>query len=105
MIDNGAGGEYRAAMTLLAITTGAPGLANMVLSRLARAPVDQTLATFIAEFEPLMAGDPWREERRCLTTAFSRYAAVRGGVDKVAVEELHGWAPEVSRFKLRAGAL
>ena len=110
LVDEGAGGEYRAAMALLAITTGAPGLANMVLSRLWHEAPDKPLDDFLAELAPLIDGEAWREECRCLLAALQHYAdavaAEPGGPKGVlTIKDLRGWSPDVARFTFRSGVL
>lgn len=110
LVDEGARGEYRAAMALLAITTGAPGLANMVLSRLWHETPDKPLDEFLAELAPLIDGEAWREECRCLLAALQHYAdavaAEPGGPKGVlTIKDLRGWSPDVARFTFRSGVL
>ncbi len=110
LVDEGARGEYRAAMALLAITTGAPGLANMVLSRLWREEPDLPLDDFLAELTPLIDGEAWREECRCLLAALQHYAdsvsAEPGGPKGVlTIRDLRGWSTDVARFTFRSGVL
>ena len=112
LVDEGARGEYRAAMALLAITTGAPGLANMVLSRLWHEAPDKPLDEFLAELAPLIDGEAWREECRCLLAALQHYAdavadaAEPGGPKGVlTIKDLRGWSPDVARFTFRSGVL
>lgn len=110
LIDEGARGEYRAAMALLAITTGAPGLANMVLSRLWHEAPDKPLDEFLTELAPLIDGEAWREECRCLLAALQHYAdavdAEPGGPKSVlTIKDLRGWSPDVARFTFRSGVL
>ena len=112
LVDEGARGEYRAAMALLAITTGAPGLANMVLSRLWHEAPDKPLDEFLTELAPLIDGEAWREECRCLLAALQHYAdavavaAEPGGPKGVlTIKDLRGWSPDVARFTFRSGVL
>lgn len=110
LVDEGRSGEYRAAMALLAITTGAPGLANMVLSRLWHEEPDTPLDDFLAELAPLIDGEAWREECRCLLAALRHYAdavAAEPGAPKSAltIKDLRGWSPDVARFTFRSGVL
>jgi hypothetical protein len=102
VLQDGTAGSYRAAMTLLALTTGAPHAAAGVLSRLAD----------IADPDPagsldhlLTRARASRDERPAFEAAAR---AIRRELDEAsvaaaAIEMFRSWAPRVRRFAFDVG--
>lgn len=100
--DNGNDGSYRAAMTLLALTTGAPSLAAALYRLLERQ-------------QPTIDAGTWRDalqgyhrlhrapkaETAAVHLAFDTYCRFAGR-DKT-LSDLQQWAPRVKRFTFRSG--
>jgi WD40 repeat protein len=106
IIDDGRSGVYHAVLTLLAVTTGAPSLANLVLNRLVRANETQDFEEFLDEIRDLVVDPVWNEELHCMEAAFDCYKRARAKeTEPLSVEELHKWAADVARFTFRAGGL
>jgi hypothetical protein len=106
IVEGGRSGVYRAVLTLLAVTTGAPSLANLVLNRLSDARETQDLEQFRKEIRTIVGDSVWTEELRCLEAAFDCYQRAKAQeAEPVSVEELHNWAADVARFTFRAGAI
>ncbi len=98
VVARGEHGEYRAAMTLLAIVTGAPGGWLALLDRLEPyAPVEPL--TSLVDVVELM---PDLGERSYAKSALATYAAACAPAT-ATVAELQRWAPSVARFSFRAG--
>ena len=92
VINGGKGGEYRSAMILLAMVTGAPQAAMGIFEHLSD-PIDST------SFEDLSKDtrkDP--VDGPYITAAFDVFKAA-GLKD----DELKNWAPQIARFSFRAG--
>lgn len=97
----GSVGEYIAAMTLLALCTGAPRRSPDLLRRIGRLAPDAG-GTLI---DALMPDDaPQDEETASARAALAAYAQRRGD-DAAARTELREWIGEVSRFTFRSGTL
>ena len=106
IIDDGRTGVYRAVLTLLAVTTGAPSLANLVLNRLVHANETQDLEEFREEIRALVVDPAWNEELRCMEAAFDCYKSAKAkDTELLSIKELHKWAADVARFTFRAGGL
>jgi hypothetical protein len=106
IIDDGRTGVYRAVLTLLAVTTGAPSLANLVLNRLVHANETQDLEEFRKEIRALVVDPARNEEFRCMEAAFDCYKTAKAkDTELLSIKELHKWAADVARFTFRAGGL
>lgn len=99
VVDTGASGSHRAALTLLALTTGAPHLANLIFARIKQAGDDRRVAALREELEQENAFDP-REAAPALG-ALRRYEHAEGG--DAALADLRRWQRTIGRFTFRLG--
>ncbi len=100
VVDDGRSGEYRAAMTLLALITGAPRSSLALLQRLADEKDDAALNDqFVSGVvDGLSAAD----EKTYVRAALRAYQTAAGNPG-LTVRDLRLWIPEVSRFSFRSG--
>jgi hypothetical protein len=98
VVDGGRSGDYRAAMTLLGLVTGAPRSSLPVLQRLAEQSDEQKLDAFITAVETLPVGD----ERSYANAALRAYQVAIAD-QQATVRDLRQWIPEVTRFSFRSG--
>lgn len=98
VIDDGHKGEYRAAMTLLALVAGAPRSALEILQQLSRQKDDDQLGTFEEYVRAL--DDPG--EAQYTEAAFNAYR-VASGTEPPSLRDLRHWGPKVARFSFRSG--
>ena len=98
VLEGGARGDYRAAMTLLALITGAPRTSLALLRTLAAQP-DTALFT---DFERCVEEDVFCEERVHVEAAMRAYRTACNN-PTLRVSELKRWLPEVTRFSFRSG--
>ena len=99
---DGLGGEYRAAMTLLALTTGAPSLASDLYQLLHRQAPDIALGPWLealGDYAPLQDAEP--KEAEAVYHAFGVFSRFEGA--DVPLRTLQGWARRVMRFTFRSG--
>lgn len=99
--DEGSAGEYIAAMTLLALCTGAPRRSPDVLRRIGTLAPDAD-GTLI---DALSLGAASQDEETASARAALAAYAHRRGDDAAARTELREWIGEVSRFTFRSGTL
>jgi hypothetical protein len=95
VVKGGSQGEYRAAMTLLAIVTAAPRTSLGMLEFLAGPGTTDLVA-----FEDHIASAKDRSESRYAQAALQAYRAAEPGAD---LGLLRVWAPQVARFSFRSG--
>jgi len=98
VIDSGNSGEYRAAMTLLALVTGAPRSSLKLLQGLAEQSEDEPLATLLSKVPTLVA----RDEASYVQAALQAYQATASPA--LTIRELRHWTPHVTRFSFRSGS-
>jgi len=99
VLDSGRSGDYRGAMTLLALVTGAPQTSLALLQVLADGSDDDSLETVLEK----VGGRAVREEeRKYVDAALQAYKATTGG--KATVRDLRQWMPQVTRFSFRSGS-
>jgi hypothetical protein len=98
VIDSGKSGEYRAAMTLLALVTGAPRSSLKLLQGLAEQSEDEPLATLLSKVPTLVA----RDEASYVQAALQAYQATASPA--LTIGELRHWTPHVTRFSFRSGS-
>jgi hypothetical protein len=98
VLDSGRRGDYRGAMTLLALVTGAPQTSLALLQVLADGSDDDSLET-VREKVGCRAV---REEEKYVDAALQAYKATTR--DKATVRELRQWMPQVTRFSFRSGS-
>jgi hypothetical protein len=97
VVQGGLQGEYRSAMALLALATGAPRSSLVLLELLAGYTAESPLAEFEKQVQEV--ADP--TERQYATAALATY---KKAIDEAAptVKELKTWAPQVARFSFRS---
>lgn len=98
VLDSGRRGDYRAAMTLLALVTGAPQTSLALLQELAEGSDDDAVDTLLEKVGCRVV----REEEKYVDAALQAYKATTGG--KATVRDLRQWMPEVTRFSFRSGS-
>jgi hypothetical protein len=98
VLDSGRSGDYRGAMTLLALVTGAPQTSLALLQVLADGSDDDSLETVLEK----VGGRAVREEGKYVDAALQAYKATTGG--KATVRDLRQWMPQVTRFSFRSGS-
>jgi hypothetical protein len=96
VVKGGSQGEYRAAMTLLAIVTAAPRDSLGMLEFLANCGESADLRAF----ETKIALSPDRSEAKYAQAALQAYRAAEPGAN---LSLLRDWAPQVARFSFRSG--
>jgi len=96
VVKGGSQGEYRAAMTLLAIVTGAPRSSLRMLEFLASCDESAELSAF----ETHVKQSPDVAEATYAEAALEAYRLAEPGA---TVKTLREWAPQVSRFSFRSG--
>jgi hypothetical protein len=96
VVKGGSQGEYRAAMALLAIVTGAPRSSLGMLDFLANCAESAPLS----EFEAHVNGSPDSAEAKYAQAALEAYRNAEAGA---TVKVLREWAPQVARFSFRSG--
>jgi hypothetical protein len=96
VVKGGSQGEYRAAMTLLAIVTAAPRDSLGMLEFLANCGESADLRAF----ETKIALSPDRSEAKYAQAALQAYRAAEQGAN---LSLLRDWAPQVARFSFRSG--
>jgi hypothetical protein len=99
VIDSGRRGEYRAAMTLLALVTGAPRSSLALLQQLAEQNDDEPFDTFAQKIPALVA----RDETTYVQAALQAYRTATAHT-ALTVRELRHWMPQVTRFSFRSGS-
>ena len=97
VLDGGKSGQYLAAMTLLAIVTGAPGSVLELLNTL-RDASRGTLTGQRARLEEAASA----EEQQYVKEAFDAYLGWEGNAN-ATVDDFRYWAPRVARFSFRSG--
>lgn len=102
--DSGHQGEYRAAMTLLALTTGAPSIAFDLYQLLGRQDPVATIGAWLTALEdyPRLHQAP-PPEVQAVRQAFNVYRRHHG--DDAVLRDLQRWAWRVVRFTFRSGQL
>jgi hypothetical protein len=95
VVKGGSQGEYRAAMTLLAIVTAAPRTSLGMLEFLASPG-----ATDLVAFENHITTTQDQSESRYAQAALQAYRAADPGA---GLDLLQVWAPQVARFSFRSG--
>jgi hypothetical protein len=98
VLDSGRRGDYHAAMTLLALVTGAPQTSLALLQVLAVSSDDDPLETVLGKVGCRIVPD----EDKYVDAAVQAYKAVSG--DKTTVRDLRQWMPQVTRFSFRSGS-
>jgi hypothetical protein len=98
VVKGGSQGEYRAAMVLLAIVTGAPRSALAMLEFLANCAESAALS----EFEAHVKQSQDSTEAKYAQSALEAYRAAEAGA---TVKGLREWAPRVARFSFRSGQI
>jgi hypothetical protein len=96
VVKGGSQGEYRAAMTLLAMITAAPRSSLGILKFL----TDCDEAVPLTDFEAHIKTSPDQFEARYALTALQAYRDADQGV---SLKLLRHWAPLVARFSFRSG--
>lgn len=96
VLKNGSDGEYRAAMVLLAMITGAPRSSLGMLEFLANCAETSPVADLEAQINK--SADPG--EAKYIQAALTAYKNAQANA-KLGV--LRNWAPEVARFSFRSG--
>lgn len=96
-MQGGRQGEYRSAMALLALATGAPRSSLELLESLAGFSAESTLDVFEKLVQEV--ADP--AERQYATAALVRYRKATAEAAPT-VKELQTWAPQVARFSFRS---
>ena len=99
IIERGKRGEYRAAMTLLALVTGAPRSALRVLHFLGQQKDDSAFDELITAVGGLADAD----EAPYMDAALSAYRSMSGD-SGVTLRDLRLWTTQVARFSFRSGA-
>lgn len=100
--ESGQGGEYRAAMTLLVLTTGAPSLATDLYRLLLRQAPDVAVRRWLEaleEYSHLHEAEP--KEAAAVHHAFALYERFEG--EDAPLRQLQKWARRVVRFTFRSG--
>ncbi len=97
VVDSGKGGQYRAAMCLLAVLTGAPRLSIAVLRELHRLGDDAPLKDLESTVDRL-GDDPEVSYLRAGLDAYRRAFQA-----EPTLADLRYWAPQVARFSFRSG--
>ncbi len=100
--DDGRDGSYRAAMTLLALTTGAPSLAAALYRLLEQQDADADAGTWrdaLRRYRRLQRAP--KAEADAVHLAFDTYCNF-AGQDRT-LHDLQRWAPRVKRFTFRSG--
>ena len=100
VVQGGDQGEYRAAMALLALVTGAPSSSRGVLEFLAKSKESDTLETLDQHVSQLNDLSEARYAKAALAT-YRKSAATT----QLTVQELQKWAPHVARFSFRSGRI
>lgn len=96
VLKKGSDGEYRAAMALLAMITGAPRGSLEMLDFLSNCADDASLSDLENQIKKTI--DP--AEAKYVQAALRVY---QGAVPNANVSVLRNWAPQVSRFSFRSG--
>jgi hypothetical protein len=96
VVKGGSQGEYRAAMALLAIVTGAPRSSLGMLAFLANCAESAPLS----EFEAHVNQSPDSAEAKYAQAALEAYGKAEAGA---TVKVLRDWATTVTRFSFRSG--
>ncbi len=99
VVDGGKAGQYRAAMCLLAMLTGAPRLSIKVLRELQQLRDDTELKALEDTLE-VLGDDP---EVGYLRAGLNAYRGAFQPAAEPKVDELRYWAPQVARFSFRSG--
>jgi hypothetical protein len=99
VVDGGQRGEYRAAMTLLALVTGAPRSSVALLQQLAEQNDDEPFDTFSGKVPALAA----RDEASYVQAALQAYRTATAN-SALTLRELRHWMPQVTRFSFRSGS-
>ena len=99
VLDSGRNGEYKAAMTLLAISTGAPPLAPKIFSALLEKRDDDNVSDFIGWLCKSSDGADVDDAADALKIYSSQQT------EPAKLKELRYWAVRVSRFSFRSGRL
>jgi hypothetical protein len=100
VLKGGSEGDYRAAMVLLAITTGAPRSSLGMLDFLASCPETGDLV----QFEDHIKQSPDPAEAKYAQAALNAYRTVQPNTT-VTLKTLREWAAQVARFSFRSGRL
>ena len=98
VLEGGKHGEYRAAMSLLAITSGAPRISTRVFEHL-RQQNDTDTCQQLVEFVQTIQD---AEEMPYAVAAIQAYQNACGGTDAI-LRDLKYWAPHAARFSFRSG--
>ena len=102
MVEGGRRGEYREAMTLLAMMTGAPRLAVALGRDLLARDGGETVEQFAADLDARLGVGP-DPELALVRGTLAAYRARAG--DQATVATMKRWVPMVSRFTFRSGTL
>ena len=100
MVDGGKGGEYRAAMTLMALATGAPRSALDVLNFLRDREPDESVSVLEQHLGKLEDA----EEAHYAVAALTAYC-LEVGDSAPTLRDLRHWVPNVARFSFRSGRM
>jgi len=102
VLDHGAKGEYRAAMMLLALVTGAPRSALGTLSLLEKCNDDDSLADFSQK--TLGSGSVDADEAPYVQSALDAYIE-HNHRETDQLRDLRYWGPRAARFGFRSGRM
>ena len=98
MLEEGKRGQYQAAMTLLAIVTGAPRSVLDLLNRLREIRKGEK----VSERRERLQSAARKDELVYVRSAFEAYLGWTGN-DGILVDDLLYWGPRVARFSFRSG--
>ena len=102
VVEKGKKGTYRAAMALLAITTGSPTLANRFLRWLSTSDPGFQMESLKQKVNQMSGSS---SERGNIVDAMDIYVAHTAAVSHDPMSDLRMWAPKVARFTFRSGRL
>jgi hypothetical protein len=100
VVAEGQGGSYRAAVTLLALTTGAPHLASMIFARVDADNGHGNVGSLSKELEKLRGNVSDRELEAALGALRHYNTATEG---QATLAQFKQWQARVSRFTFRFG--